>query len=451
LLFFYRRISASIQRLYLIGAVGGDFIPLSGTEAGSPVTGDIEIQSGSSFFGLKNTNGEVLNVIGFSDDGFAGFVRFLEGIAVSQFRLENKKLVIEGALEDFIGIEGSGDYSEIEPTNLNIYAQRQYVVDKINEAIIGGSTSFLSLTDTPISYVGQAGKVVAVKSGEDGLEFVTGVEGTTIHNELEARDAADAHPISAITGLSSALSEKINISNNIAFETIDDLSEEYRPTFFSRLGAIFKSLKLKWNENTGEMQIGIGSTTAAQKVLPTVTSGNAFTQVNSTHDVAYEYKDENSDTFFNIGKNGARRVFRVFNAFRQFRGSNFIDTEFISQNAPATVGNTILSTISLPTDSVVTIDVLNLNTLNSQNQVIKGRAQFTVKNIGGTLTNISETSLSYDTQFSEITGNAVTSSDTRIDVIISGTDVQLVFVNVATARLTAVQCEVKYNVTLKPE
>jgi len=31
--------------------------------------------------------------------------------------------------------------------------------------------SFLDLTDTPSSYVGQAGKVVKVKSGEDGLEF----------------------------------------------------------------------------------------------------------------------------------------------------------------------------------------------------------------------------------------------------------------------------------------
>jgi hypothetical protein len=36
----------------------------------------------------------------------------------------------------------------------------------------GGVTLFTALTDTPASYTGQAGKVLAVKVGEDGLEFV---------------------------------------------------------------------------------------------------------------------------------------------------------------------------------------------------------------------------------------------------------------------------------------
>lgn len=36
----------------------------------------------------------------------------------------------------------------------------------------GGATTFLQLTDTPDSYAGQAGKAVAVKGAEDGLEFV---------------------------------------------------------------------------------------------------------------------------------------------------------------------------------------------------------------------------------------------------------------------------------------
>lgn len=36
----------------------------------------------------------------------------------------------------------------------------------------GGATTFLQLTDTPDSYSGQAGKAVAVKGAEDGLEFV---------------------------------------------------------------------------------------------------------------------------------------------------------------------------------------------------------------------------------------------------------------------------------------
>ncbi len=38
----------------------------------------------------------------------------------------------------------------------------------------GGASTFLDLTDSPASYAGQAGKVAAVKSAEDGLEFVAG-------------------------------------------------------------------------------------------------------------------------------------------------------------------------------------------------------------------------------------------------------------------------------------
>jgi hypothetical protein len=35
-----------------------------------------------------------------------------------------------------------------------------------------GVSTFIALTDTPNDYIGQAGKVVAVNGGDDGLEFV---------------------------------------------------------------------------------------------------------------------------------------------------------------------------------------------------------------------------------------------------------------------------------------
>ena len=34
-----------------------------------------------------------------------------------------------------------------------------------------GNTTFTSLTDTPTSYIGNANKLLAVKSTEDGIEF----------------------------------------------------------------------------------------------------------------------------------------------------------------------------------------------------------------------------------------------------------------------------------------
>lgn len=41
----------------------------------------------------------------------------------------------------------------------------------------GGATTFLDLTDTPSAYTGQSGKLVAVASGEGGLEFVDAPSG----------------------------------------------------------------------------------------------------------------------------------------------------------------------------------------------------------------------------------------------------------------------------------
>lgn len=42
----------------------------------------------------------------------------------------------------------------------------------------GGASDFLGLTDTPVAYSGEADKVVAVNSGETGLEFVDSVPGS---------------------------------------------------------------------------------------------------------------------------------------------------------------------------------------------------------------------------------------------------------------------------------
>jgi len=57
--------------------------------------------------------------------------------------------------------------------------------DPINQPGSGGDgvNNFIELNDTPASYTGEAGKVVAVKSGEDGLEFTT-ISLANTHNDL---------------------------------------------------------------------------------------------------------------------------------------------------------------------------------------------------------------------------------------------------------------------------
>jgi hypothetical protein len=44
----------------------------------------------------------------------------------------------------------------------------------------GGSSTFIGLTDTPSSYTGYAGYLVAVKSTADGLEFINVIDGGTL-------------------------------------------------------------------------------------------------------------------------------------------------------------------------------------------------------------------------------------------------------------------------------
>lgn len=60
------------------------------------------------------------------------------------------------------------------PPSVHSHDERYYT-----EAEIDAMLNFLQLSDTPISYSGHGGKYVAVKSSEDGLEFVTGSGGSS--------------------------------------------------------------------------------------------------------------------------------------------------------------------------------------------------------------------------------------------------------------------------------
>ena len=108
-----------------LGSGGGDFIPLSGTTEGNPVTGDIEFslpEDGSIYgsIGIENDNivlksGEKrVSPNGFNDD-LGSFTHDGDG----QFRIDGE--------EGTIGLYSNQDFSEIDPTNKLIYAQRSYV------------------------------------------------------------------------------------------------------------------------------------------------------------------------------------------------------------------------------------------------------------------------------------------------------------------------------------
>lgn len=70
------------------------------------------------------------------------------------------------AIENALGTEPAGAYATVKAW-----------LTALTEAISGLVVSFLDLSDTPSSYSGQAGKIVAVNTEEDALEFIDAPSG----------------------------------------------------------------------------------------------------------------------------------------------------------------------------------------------------------------------------------------------------------------------------------
>lgn len=82
----------------------------------------------------------------------------------------------------FVNIKGSGSKPYIK-VDRQLIVKKNVLVDGDGGGSGGGVDEFTELIDTPDVYTGKGGKYVAVKSGEDGLEFVDGP--TDGHSENE--------------------------------------------------------------------------------------------------------------------------------------------------------------------------------------------------------------------------------------------------------------------------
>jgi len=82
-------------------------------------------------------------------------------------KLTDKDALI-GALatDDWFHVVDKSDATS-DPAGTSKKATIQQIID----AVVAGNT-FLSLSDTPVNYIGQAGKAVAVNGGATGLEFI---------------------------------------------------------------------------------------------------------------------------------------------------------------------------------------------------------------------------------------------------------------------------------------
>src|SRR5690606_27454955 len=179
-----------------------------------------------------------------------------------------------------------------------------------------------------------------------------------------------------------------------------------------------------------------------------VTNGNMGIKALESVSEAFKIFD-NTGNFFSVGVESAKRVVRIFTNFRLYNGVAYNEAEFKSEECAASV-TTELKTITMPTDTIMTVDVTNIAVHNVDQDCIFGHAQFTFKNDSGTVTNLSQDELRYDRQYSTIgTDGYVTSSVSRIDASIDGTDVTIEFVNTV-AKHTIAQCEIKYNIVTLP-
>ena len=122
----------------------------------------------------------------------------------------------------------------------------------------GGTARFVDTSDANAA----AGDIADGKTAYVNGAKVTGTAtgGASIHNDLTGRDAADAHPISAITGLASGLEEKANLSGGNTFsgnQIFNDLVylEGSTPFFMSKQGKIGMRATNAANENLGQINI----------------------------------------------------------------------------------------------------------------------------------------------------------------------------------------------------
>lgn len=142
-----------------------------------------------------------------------------------------------------------------------------------------GAATFLDLTDTPASYTGEGGKVLAVKTTEDGVEFIT-VSGGGLVDSVFGRigdviaqpgdyDADQIDYDNTTSGLSatevqSAIDEVnanvINLSNQLSNLVLNDLSDV-------DVTGVTDGQGILWDSATGNWLASNITTTTPDKVL----------------------------------------------------------------------------------------------------------------------------------------------------------------------------------------
>ena len=153
----------------VIGGGGVDFVPLSGTEVGSPITGDIEISEtiGINFTSSTNQNSKLSNIAGL-------FVIDTESFIIGKL---STGLVV--SFNPLAGLSSTTDYSSFTTgspiEDRKIFSQRSYVDDTKN---IGKTFENLTATGAINIDVSLYDSIKLHLTGNTTLTFINTPTGT---------------------------------------------------------------------------------------------------------------------------------------------------------------------------------------------------------------------------------------------------------------------------------
>jgi hypothetical protein len=138
-----RQLQQLTQVTYASGGGGGNYIPLTGTDLGSPVSGNIEFDFNANL-GIYATDGNVVSKFDLNDKPS---IIYSDPTDSSDTYLNNQSFQVSSSNSTFKGFSGGQDFSA-NITNLD-YAQKVYVDTK--QPQLSGS-GFVIASGTTISY-----------------------------------------------------------------------------------------------------------------------------------------------------------------------------------------------------------------------------------------------------------------------------------------------------------
>lgn len=290
----------------------------------------------------------------------------------------------------------------------------------------------------------------------DLLRFFTNATGTPVGGipvEASATQIGGVKLAGDLAGTASlpTVPTKVNKAENPEYSDLDENPNVYAMAMFDYLGGVHRSTGV-YHDVEKNITIFPG-TQATWAATDSVTDGNMSILVLPNAYTAFSFRPKAGSNVLRIRTRVDDPFVAVDTVFLLANATGESRTQFFSVECPA-AADTLIKAITVPANAIVTVDITGINIINTDKKIITGRVQFSFLNDGATTSVVYNAAddLRYK-QYSTIKAvpGAVTNTDCRIDATIAGNVVSLKYINTpAGSKLTAVNCEVKYNINPMP-